>query len=424
MVAQGISNGIEAGCRGQMKRTFLFLQGPATPFFARLADRLVADGHVVHRIHFCAGDVFYWGSRKSWRFNGDIDGLRDFLDEKYRRYGITDQVLFGDQRPVHRPAVERGKACGVRTHVFEEGYFRPYWVTLERDGVNGHSLLPRDPAWFRETSARMGDMPSPVTFSSSFQKRATHDVVYHVVGLLNPLAFPRYRTHAGVIAPVEYAGYLRRFALLRLIRQREQRRALEIASSGIPYYLLPLQLNTDAQIRDHSQFEHMGEVIEYVLESFARHALAGSKIVIKNHPLDMGLMNFERLIRACERRFDICGRVEYLEEGNLVALVKKALGVVTVNSTVGMIALEHGTPTHTLSDPIYNLPGLTCQLPLNEFWRNGRSPNQDAFVHFRRCVMHATQINGGFYCSTGMALAVENGTRILSAEHSPLESLR
>ena len=89
-----------------------------------------------------------------------------------------------------------------------------------------------------------------------------------------------------------------------------------------------------------------------------------------------------------------------------------------------VIALEHGTPTHTLSDPIYNLPGLTCQLPLNEFWRNGRPPNQDAFVHFRRCVMHATQINGGFYCSTGMALAVENGTRILSAEHSPLESLR
>ncbi len=406
-----------------MKRSFLFLQGPATPFFARLADRLATEGHAVHRIHFCAGDALYWGARKATWFRGGIGSLRDFLDEHYRRYGITDQVLFGDRRPVHRPAVEHGEACGVRTHVFEEGYFRPYWVTLEREGVNGHSLLPRDPDWFRETGVRLGDVPAPVAFSSPFHKRAIHDVAYHVAGLANPLVFPRYRTHAGVMAPVEYAGYLRRFARLRLIRARERRRALEIATAGIPYYLLPLQLNTDAQIRDHSRFEHMGEVIEYVLESFARHAPPDAKIVIKNHPLDMGLMNFERVIRACERRFDILGRVEYLEDGDLVALVANARGVVTVNSTVGMIALEQGTPTHTLGDPIYNLPGLTCQLPLDEFWRNGAPPERDFFGLFRRCVMHATQINGGFYCATGIALAVENSARVLSAERSPLENL-
>lgn len=406
-----------------MRRSFLFLQGPCTPFFPRLADRLEAAGHGVHHINFCAGDVLYWGPRKSWRFGGDVGDLRDFLDDKYQRYGITDQILFGDRRPVHRPAVEHGEACGVRTHVFEEGYFRPWWVTLEREGVNGHSLLPRDPDWFRETGKRLGDVPVPVAFSSPFRKRAIHDVVYHVAGLANPLVFPRYQTHAGVTAPVEYAGYLRRFALLRLIREREQRRALEIATAGIPYYLLPLQLNTDAQIRDHSRFEHMGEVIEYVLEAFAHHAPTGSKIVIKNHPLDMGLMNFERVIRNCGRRFDIAGRVEYLEDGDLVALVANARGVVTVNSTVGMIALEQGAPTHTLGDPIYNLPGLTCQLPLDAFWLNGVAPDRDFFECFRRCVMHATQINGGFYCSTGMALAVENSARVLSADRSPLESL-
>ena len=139
-----------------MRRSFLFLQGPCTHFFPRLADRLEAAGHGVHRINFCAGDALYWGPRKSWWFRGDVGLLRDFLDDKYRRHGITDQILFGDRRPVHRPAVEHGGACGVRTHVFEEGYFRPWWVTLEREGVNGHSLLPRDPDWFRETGARLG----------------------------------------------------------------------------------------------------------------------------------------------------------------------------------------------------------------------------------------------------------------------------
>lgn len=216
-----------------MRRSFLFLQGPATPFFSHLADRLAIEGHAVHRINFCAGDAIYWGSRQSWRFAGNVEDLQGFLDDKYRKYGITDQILFGDRRPVHRPAINHGEACGVRTHVFEEGYFRPWWVTLEREGVNGHSLLPRDPDWFREAGKRLADAPVPIAFSSAFRKRAIHDVIYHVAGLANPLAFPRYRTHAGVMAPVEYAGYVRRFSLLRLIRAREQQRALEIASAGI-----------------------------------------------------------------------------------------------------------------------------------------------------------------------------------------------
>lgn len=407
-----------------LRHNFLFLQGPCTPFFARLADRLRAEGHRVFRINFCAGDALYWGGRDAWNFRGRPDGLRGFLDEKYRRYGITDQILFGDRRPVHRPAaVEHGEACGVRTHVFEEGYFRPWWVTLEREGVNGHSLLPRDPDWFREVGAKLREPENVVPFVSPFRVRALHDVAYHVAGLFNPLLFPRYRTHAPVTAPVEYAAYLKRFGLLKLIRAQEQRRVQALIESGARYYVLPLQLNSDAQIRDHSRFKHMGEVIEHALESFVRHAPHDTKFVIKNHPLDMGLMNYGKIIRNCERRFDLADRTVYLEDGDLTALVRHALGVVTVNSTVGIVALELGRPVLTLSDPVYNLPGLTCQAPLDEFWTALPSPEPKLFVRFQRAVMAATQINGGFYCTRGIDLAVANSARVLTAARSPLEEL-
>ena len=107
----------------------------------------------------------------------------------------------------------------------------------------------------------------------------------------------------------------------------------------------------------------------------------------------------------------------------ILLLVGGARGVVTVNSTVGLIALAKDIPTLTLSDPIYDLPGLTCQWPLDEFWHNCIPPDGNFFERFRRCVMHATQINGGFYSSAGINLAVENSARILSAERSPLEML-
>lgn len=411
-----------AACVGN-KRRFLFLQGVCSPFFACLADRLAVDGHQVFKVNFNAGDVAYWGMRKSAVFSGRPQDLRDFLDGLYRRHGITDQILFGDRRPVHRPAVEHAEALGIRTHVFEEGYFRPHWVTLEREGVNGHSLLPRDPEWFWAVGGDLAGDEMAEPFSSPFSVRAAHDVAYHLAGLANPLLFQRYRTHAGVIAPVEYLGYLRRFTLLRWWKPRDAELIGSLAAGKVPYYVLPLQLNSDAQIRDHSRFESMAEVIEFVVESFARRAPTGSQLVIKNHPLDMGLAGYGRVIARLEREYDIAGRIDYIESGDLETLVRHARGLVTVNSTVGGVSLGLNCPTTTLSDPVYNLPGLTFQGGLDDFWQQGERPNSELFRRFRSAVIHATQVNGGFYCRKGIELAVRNSAAVLEGETSPLEAL-
>ncbi len=405
------------------KRRFLFLQGPATPFFARLADRLRADGHQVFKVVFNGGDFAYWSPRSCWLYRDGLPSLRAFLDDRYRRFEISDQILFGDRRAVHRVAVEHSEACGVRTHVFEEGYFRPSWVTLEREGVNGHSLLPRDPDWFRCAARALPESADSVPIRSPFWVRAAHDVGYHLAGIFNPLVFHRYRTHASVTAPVEYAAYAKRFSRLRVVRNREYRRVGALVASSVPYFVLPLQLNSDAQIRDHSRFEHMGDVIVHVLESFARCAPGDARIVVKNHPLDLGLMDYRRIVVDCERRFELAGRTLYLEDGDMGELARHARGVVTVNSTVGIVALELGRPTATLSDPIYNLPGLTWQGGLDAFWTNGQSPDAQLYSCFRRVVMRATQVNGGFYCNQGIALAVQNSCPFLTAERSPLEEL-
>lgn len=406
-----------------MKRSFLFLQGPCTPFFERLADALEVQGHEIHRVNFCAGDVLYWRKHPASWFQKHPRHLPEFLEKIYRCYGITDQVLFGDQRPVHWPAVQAAREYGVRNHVFEEGYFRPRWITLEREGVNNHSLLPNDPQWYWEVGGRLAEDLPAAGFKSPFIGRAVHDVAYHVAGVLNSLIFPRYKNHAGISAPVEYAGYIKRFTHLRFIREREKIRARKVALGKAPFYVLPLQLNTDAQIRHHSQFSDMKELIEHVLASFARHAPADAHIVIKNHPLDIGWMNYPKIVANCEKQFDIVGRVHYLEEGGWAMLGSNARGVVTVNSTAGTVALEYGVPLKALSDPIYNLPGLACQLPLDDFWHEGTRPNVELFKRFRRCVLHATQVNGGFYSGEAIALAVQNSVPVLTAEQSPLERL-
>ena len=323
----------------------------------------------------------------------------------------------------HLPAIALAKQRGVRVHVFEEGYFRPHWVTLERAGVNANSLLPRDPAWYRDVGAALPDYGEGQAFAATFGSRARYDMIYHAFNFWNPLLFPRYRTHRPLISAIEYLGWGRRFSLMPMYASRDRRIIANLMGGIQPFYLLPLQLDSDAQIRDHSPFNNMAEVIELVMNSFAHHAAHDARLVIKNHPLDTGFVNFRRLIERLAAQFKLQGRVDYLESGNLDILLSRARGLVTVNSTVGLSSLTFECPTMTLSDPIYNLPGLTFAGHLDEFWQQATPPDTVLFRCFRNSVIRATQINGGFYSPAGIAMAVANSAPVMCAERSPLEML-
>ncbi len=405
------------------RRTFLFLQGVNTPFFAKLSDRLAAHGHRIFRINFNAGDTVYWGRRNAWAFRERIEVLPEFLNEKIRASGATDILLFGDRRPIHQPAIEIAKQLGIRIHVFEEGYFRPYWVTLERNGVNAHSLFPRDAAWIKSVAPSLPNYGDGEPFSASLRTRALHDMAYHLSNIANPLMFPQYRTHRPVTSGLEYAGWGRRFAKMPFYERRDRDTIARLMTGNTPFYLLPLQLDSDTQIRDHSPFDDMQEVIGLTVASFAQHAPLDTRLVIKNHPLDTGFVDYPRLIKKLESEFDCEGRIDYLESGDLDAMLPKAAGLVTVNSTVGLSSLGHGCPTIALSNPLYNLADLTFAGTLDQFWRGGTPPDSAFFKQFRNTLIHATQVNGGFYSASGIGLAVTNSARILESARSPLEAL-
>ena len=408
-----------------MLKRFLILQGVSSPFFARLADRLVADGNEVFKINFNCGDAVYWVSRNAWSFRDDLSALPDWLTPKFEAHGFTDVVLFGDRRPIHVSAVVCAKQFGSTVHVFEEGYFRPNWVTLERGGVNRFSALPKDPDWYLRQAPRVAEVVHQ-RVHTPLSIRAAHDIAYHLANIGNSIGYGGYRTHRPYNALVEYAGLARRFASLRFQESRD-RAICDQLIKGIkgktPFFLLPLQLDSDAQIREFSRFSGMVEVIDTVVRSFARAAPGGTHLLIKNHPLDTGFTDYTRVIARIEAECSINGRVHFIETGDASPLLEHAQGVVLVNSTVGTAALEAGKPIKTLADPIYNLPGLTFQGDLDDFWITGERPDVNLMAAFRKIVMHTTLVNGGFYTKDSMEMAAQGALRLLTAAKSPLEAL-
>ncbi len=381
-------------------RNFLFLQSLPARFFERLASALAALGHAVYRVNFNGGDGAFWRLGNAVDFRGDLQEWPGFLDDLVCNKAISDIILFGDCRPLHRAAIRVAERRRVLVHVVEEGYMRPDWITFERGGVNGYSSLPKDPDWYREQARDLPEWEQPAKVPGSFRRRAFEDVLYNCASAALIWRFPYYRTHRPYYLLIEYAGWLRRLALKRKF-ERQAAAAIE-ALTGDPIYFFPLQLDCDYQMRVHSPFRATSLAIDHVLRSFAQHAPSAARLVVKLHPMDSGLVNWSGMVGHVATEYMIAERVTVLDGGDLPKLLARAHGVVTVNSTVGSIALAKGLPVIALGSAVYDIAGLTYRGDLDQFWTEAAPPDAELFDDFRRVLAARCMIPGSFFNETGL----------------------
>ncbi len=382
-------------------RVFVMLQGPPGPFFCLLGDGMRALGATVHRINFNGGDRIDWPGEGAIDYRDTPQRWPRFFDHFLRDKGITDVMLFGDCRPLHRAAHGMAKLRNINIHVFEEGYIRPDWVTMELDGVNGHSTLPKDPQWFLEQARTLPTVPDlpPITASFDRRVRDSYRYFHHVV--TQCWRFPHYRSHRPGSILIE--GVRWGWKLVVTNRRVEKRTARALARiEGKRYFLFPLQLSSDYQIREHSPFPDMASAVHYVLDSFQHHAPADAMLLVKEHPLDAGTTIWSRFVAREAKRRGLGDRVVHIAGGDLATLAEKAAGMVTVNSTSGTFALAAGVPVKVLGDAIYDVPGVTDQGLLDGFWHSPSRPEIREWQSFCRVLHHSCLVHGGFASQSGV----------------------
>lgn len=395
--------------------SYLFLQGPASMFFSRLAAALRDRGHRVWRINFNGGDRAFWKLPGAVDYLGNRRDFSSFIIRRFAEHAITDLVLLGDCRPLHKLAIDAARIFGVRTHVFEEGYIRPNWITLEQSGVNGFSSLPREIGAFLRAAGRLPAEPFEARIASRLSRRAVDDVRYSMSTMLLAWRYSNYERHwpYGQISEYYHGG---RRLLSRVIDGRRRVRAIaEVMQGGREYYVFPMQVDVDSQIIFHSRFKGQAEVIKLILRSFARNAPKKSMLVITEHPLETSPANWRKLVKEQAAAFDVASRVAFFQGGSPRELLAKCRGIVVVNSTTGHQGLELGVPVIALGPAVFNLPGLTFQGGLDRFWKEA-CPADAAWVRaYRKVVIHRTQLNGGFFSKEGIALAVANAVPRMEA---------
>lgn len=388
-------------------RHFLFLQGMPCDFFRAVADELQGQGHRASRINLCFADWLFWHDSRATSYRGRLADWEGFLRGFISRQAVTDIVLLGEQRKYHRQAVALALQMGVRVMATDFGYFRPDWITLEPNGMGGSSTMPRDPAVILAQARDLPAVDFTPMFHDSDWRMSAGDLVGSLGNVLLKPLYPFYQQSIERPHPLAYFPAMG-WALLRKSRaaRNAQRSYQQLREAGRPFFVFPLQLDHDFQIRAYSPYKGMGEALDEVLASFAEHAPADCDLLVKTHPWDPGLIHWKRWIARSASRLGIAGRVHYLEGGSLDDMMRDARGVVTVNSTSGLRALQLGRPVQVLGQAVYHVHGLTHASGLHAFWADPPLPDAALLDAFIRLLVARTQLRGVFFHPEGQRTAL------------------
>ncbi len=377
----------------------LMLMGPLGTFFARLANHLESRGASITKLSFPLHEFGFPGHQRVV-YGGPMDDFKPFLRALILERGIRHLFMYGDFIDPHRLAIELVREMNakqalpdaIESWVFELGYVRPNYVSLELERVNARSNLNR-PVDFYQALPPMEEVPHPALEAGMRWRKCWKipTFIQHAFTPYRIISGPHKLQPKPSYLLAQVAGLLR-----KRLYQFSERSIHQRLLDGTPYTLVPLQVSSDSQVSLGSDYAGMEPFIAQLIDSFARDAPTDQRLAFKHHPRDRGYNHYGALIQDLAREHGVADRVLYFHDGALGPILKRAKAVLTINSTVGLQALYHAVPTKVLGRTFYNMPGLTDQQSLRVFWSSPQPSDRELFQRFYRHMIETTQINGNF----------------------------
>lgn len=356
---------------------------------------------------FNAGDAVAW-RRRGIDFNADVREWPARLAELAETH--TDIVVFGENGPYNQGVLSQTARLPAAVWVLENGYFRPDWITVERNGVNASSGLPRH----RDGYAVRALTPRARPIGSILPHHVFNITTYHMASGLGRFLYPHYASPYIQAPWLQAVGHIRRYWALRFRTQRDCD-AKRLARRG-PFFIACLQREGDAQLLRYSPYADNTAFLAEIMTSFAAHAPADARLVVKNHPLDPGLIDLASVTRALAIERGLDGRVDFIDGGNLAQLCRASRGMIVNNSSAALSALGFGTPVKVLGSAFFDFDGLTDQQPLDAFWVQPNEPDAELFSRFRSHVIARSQINGNYHKPRAIRPTAERLARFLARQ--------
>ena len=398
-------------------KSFLFLQGPPGPFFARLGRELVGRGHKVLRVNLTGGDSHDWQG-PSLDYSGWPEGFGEYIAAIAAEAEITDLVLWRPASSMHAIALHL-LADRVRCHVFDEPLYGTDCVALYQVDTSGRPLLKRTKDAITLASAANEGIPTIVTPKKAApvdRGSARFDrFVWGCATHLSRKAYPGWVPDDGLEEPTRLG-----LALDRMLNEsnieRESRLAVQtVVTCGWPFYTLFLPASDDLAAWRTSPFSSYEALANYVCASFAKHAPDTTLLLV----IDGGGLDWREKKQAVAHvagRNGVGWRVVWGGSIEAERLVSKTAGTIVVRGRPGAAAINALRPTIVLGDAPYDMDGLTYANTLHMFWKDRTLPEEVLAGAFRNAYENGVQISGSFHGALGLSKLVPRALSALLME--------
>lgn len=385
---------IQAGAPAKARR-ILIVQGDWEGGMSLLALDLKDAGHHVGKVFFCAPDLIYrFRGIPTHVFREPIEEFEAWLRALVKSEGYDTFFLYNHYRPYNQIAWNLAAEYQLGCHVFELGLIRPNCVMVFSREQVPISAIPK--AWNTLLAGgappKQAEMPPELCQVSTPAKLLSFCANYLFSRITSPL-FPNFVDQRDM----NFWSHLKH-GLIHMWRFIERGRDSEFDPvfagelSG-KYYAVPLQVHSDTQILRCSDYRSIEQFIRQVAKSFELYAPADTKLVFKVHPMDRGYKDYADLIAGLDHRMG-GGRILYVDRVHLPTLLENSLGVVNINSSVGISGLVHHVPVIALGTAVYDLPELTFHGPLDDFWTKSEKPKPHRVKHFMNLLLATNQGRG------------------------------
>ena len=381
----------------------LFVTSPFGRFFRIFADDLTARGHKVWRIAWEGGDFVSTPSRHRIAFRNHDGDYESFIKATILKHHITAIVTYNDTGERNRTAIRLATSMGLSRYIVEHGYLRPHWITFDRDGVNGHSTLPKEGAFYHNNN---DGFETAQAFPCRMRDQVLSTIKHFGASIALYPWLPFDTTYYGDSVFTQGTGYVSEY-LWR--KTNNERKAVEDIvkhrRDGKQMFSVILQKPGDAQLRVHSTYGSNNPFLREACESFAAFAPKDAVLVVKQHPLDYGVERTPRLFESLVRELKLEGRAYYLRKTSIDIVLDNTDGFVIINSTAGLAAVQRGLPVKCCGKAIFDMEGLTFQGSLDSFWTTATPPDAATTSAFLGYLTKYSQINGALYAPKGIELA-------------------
>lgn len=377
-------------------KNILFLQGPMGNFFQKIDKLFRENGSITYKIGFNAGDRFFSYKDNYIAYKNTRENYKEFIAEFLKKQSIDKMFLFGDCRFYQNISIKVAEKLNIEVFVFEEGYIRPNYITMEKYGVNDFSHISRKASFYHKIILQKEALAEDTNLSQF--KMIMSACIYYSLSNIFSFQYPNYMHHRDFSA-IKELFYGSRSLIRKFIFPFYEKKYLFMLQNELSknYFFVPLQTHNDFQILEHSGYRSIEKFIIEVLESFAK-SKSQSWLVFKHHPIDRGRKTYKEFIVNQAEILKIEKKVLILFDTYLPICLKNAMGTVTINSTVGLSSLYHGTPTITLGNAIYDIDGLTCKgMTLEKFWQTRNKPDMNLLKKYRQFIIDNTQLNASYY---------------------------